>query len=231
MWNEIFEGPDLDKSRGIRSGCGYVYIAVNGAIPGYVKIGKTRSLDGRLRSLYASSVPMPFEYYYAARVEDPEWVEARMHEAFADRRAPGREFFKMHPQQAAAALQLASIEDVTSQAQASEGQSGNPQSRPKPKRIRDKLNFIMVDIGLGEELVWRDDPTITCNVANLQPAQVTFNGVVTTLSASATSIMGAATGLQGSRYWKFEGETLDARRKRLERKDFQAILESDSTSA
>ena len=74
---------------------GYIYIAINEAMPGFVKIGQTRSLDGRLKSLYASSVPYPFAYYYAAKVIDPEWVESKLHEAFADRRASSnREFFR-----------------------------------------------------------------------------------------------------------------------------------------
>lgn len=210
---------------------GYVYIAVNPAMPKYVKIGKTRSLDGRLKSLYASSVPFPFEYYYAAKVKDPEWVESKLHEAFADRRASsGREFFQVPPQQAASALQLASIEDVTSLAQASNNESSDHQGqdRPRVKRNRDNLDFLMLDIGLGEELVWREDPAITCTVAILQPPKVALNGKVLSLSASATAVKGAKSSLQGSRYWLFQGETLEDRRNRLERDRIQDMFALDS---
>lgn len=39
----------------------YVYLVSNESIPGWVKIGRTNSIQSRMRSLYNSSVPFPFK--------------------------------------------------------------------------------------------------------------------------------------------------------------------------
>ena len=46
-----------------------IYILINEAMPGYVKIGRTTDLNQRLRSLYRTQVPLPFEVFYACIVE------------------------------------------------------------------------------------------------------------------------------------------------------------------
>ena len=46
---------------------GIVYVLTNHAMPGMVKIGKTgREVETRLRDLYTTGVPLPFECAYAA---------------------------------------------------------------------------------------------------------------------------------------------------------------------
>ena len=48
-----------------------VYILINDAMPGLVKIGLTgTSLEQRIRELDTTSVPLPFKCYYAAEVGD-----------------------------------------------------------------------------------------------------------------------------------------------------------------
>ena len=195
-------------------GHGYVYVAINDSIPGYVKIGKTYDLAGRLTTLYASSVPMPFRYYRAALVKDPEWVESRLHETFADRRAPGREFFKTPPIQAAAALELAMLKDVTPNGHSSNG-SGDAE-RPTVRSSRNNFDFDILDIGIDETLHWIDDPAITCTVSSLKPPRVAFRGTVMSLSAAASILKGSSSSLQGTRYWTYRGEMLENRRRRLE---------------
>ena len=49
---------------------GIIYVFVNEAMPGYVKIGKTTNLEQRLKQLYSTPVPLPFECIYAAKVAD-----------------------------------------------------------------------------------------------------------------------------------------------------------------
>ena len=39
---------------------GIIYVLTNEAMEGYVKVGRTKNLDDRLRSLYNSSIPYPF---------------------------------------------------------------------------------------------------------------------------------------------------------------------------
>jgi hypothetical protein len=42
-----------------------VYLLTNPSMPDIVKIGFTSDLTVRMRSLYSSSVPVPFECYFA----------------------------------------------------------------------------------------------------------------------------------------------------------------------
>ena len=95
---------------------GIVYLLINEAMPGLVKIGKTTRNDPQLRvdELYNSSVPVPFECVLAMRVDDPSSVEFALHIAFGPQRVnPRREFFKIDPEQAVAILRIIGSEDVT----------------------------------------------------------------------------------------------------------------------
>ena len=86
-----------------------VYILTNSAMPGLVKIGHTKDLAERMQRLYATSgVPLPFECYYAVEVGNHVALEKRMHNGLVSKRInPGREFFKMNPEEAKNLLQIA----------------------------------------------------------------------------------------------------------------------------
>ncbi len=76
-----------------------VYVLINEAMPDLVKIGKTTDLEGRIRGLDNTSIPLPFECFYAARVADPDFVERQLHDAFGDHRIrSNREFFRIAPE-------------------------------------------------------------------------------------------------------------------------------------
>ncbi|MCW8946525.1 MAG: GIY-YIG nuclease family protein, partial [Sedimenticola sp.] len=47
-----------------------VYVLINESMPGYVKVGRTDDLEQRMRSLDNTSLPLPFECFYAAKVND-----------------------------------------------------------------------------------------------------------------------------------------------------------------
>ena len=85
---------------------GYVYILTNRAMPGLVKIGRTKKPPkDRAAQLYTSGVPLPFEVYAYLRVKNPRLVEKRLHKRFERQRInPKREFFKVKPRKAHAAL-------------------------------------------------------------------------------------------------------------------------------
>ena len=72
----------------------------NAAMPGLVKIGRTRGpVEERVRRLNSTGVPQPFEVYCAARVRDSVAVERAMHARFAHcRENPGRDFFRVEPE-------------------------------------------------------------------------------------------------------------------------------------
>ena len=71
-----------------------VYVLTNPAMPGLVKIGKTTKLevDGRMRQLYGTGVPVPFDCAFACQVKDATEVEKALHIAFGKNRInPNRE--------------------------------------------------------------------------------------------------------------------------------------------
>ncbi|TSC84444.1 MAG: hypothetical protein G01um101417_250 [Parcubacteria group bacterium Gr01-1014_17] len=57
-----------------------IYVLINEAMPGYVKVGRTSNLHERIRSLNRpSGVPLPFEVYYASEVRDSQKDEQWLH--------------------------------------------------------------------------------------------------------------------------------------------------------
>lgn len=191
-----------------------IYILINEAMPGYVKIGRTQSLEQRIRSLDTTSVPLPFECFYACTVADASFVERQLHDAFLDHRVrSSREFFELSPERVASALKLAEIENVTpgrDYVDSNEDQQALNQARKR----RAMFNFKMVDIPIGAELVYIYDETVRAHV--IDNKRIAINGVVTSLSASAQALLGYPYQVQGTIYWMYEGETLDERRRRLE---------------
>lgn len=80
-----------------------VYVLTNPAMPGLVKIGKTtqEEVDLRMKQLYSTGVPVPFECVFACRVPDASVVEKALHHAFGQVRInPTREFFRIEPDRA-----------------------------------------------------------------------------------------------------------------------------------
>ncbi len=65
---------------------GIVYVLTNPVMPGIVKIGMTErsDIDKRLRELYTTGVPVPFECAYACKVDpaDCAKIEKALHKAF-----------------------------------------------------------------------------------------------------------------------------------------------------
>ena len=95
-----------------------VYALTNQAMPGLVKIGMTDRDDVRfrMRDLYTTGVPLPFECVAARQVEDQEAqrVESALHTAFGPNRVnASREFFQIDPEQVQAILALLPGRDVT----------------------------------------------------------------------------------------------------------------------
>lgn len=84
---------------------GYVYVLVNEAMPGLVKIGRSISAAaGRAKAIYRgdTGVPLPFDIHFECLFSDCIEGEALVHEKLRDCRVnPNREFFKIDPEDAA----------------------------------------------------------------------------------------------------------------------------------
>ena len=92
-----------------------IYVLINEAMPGYVKIGMTNnSVLERLKQLDRTNIPMPFECYYACEVGNAHKEERWLHSIFSDRRVRDeREFFKIDPERVVAAVRRIQKKDVT----------------------------------------------------------------------------------------------------------------------
>jgi len=191
-----------------------IYILINEAMPGYVKIGKTSDLEQRIRSLDTTSVPLPFECFYACRVADAGFVERQLHDAFLDHRVrSSREFFEVSPERVVSALKLAELENLTPRkdyVETAEDQQALNQARTR----RALFNFKMANIPIGAELSYANDENIKAKVVDNR--LIEFEGQITSPSAAAQKLLGYPYQVQGTVYWVYEGETLDERRRRLE---------------
>ena len=190
---------------------GIVYVLINPAMPGMVKIGKTsRAMDARLNELYGTGVPVPFECAYAARVSDEGTVERAFHLAFGPYRVnPKREFFSIEPEQAIALLRLMEIEDVTPQVQR-EADSVDVDAKPSADRLkrarRPVMNYLEMGVPVGAMLISQDGTT-TCTVVDGR--HVDYNGEERFLSAITAELMGIpGKPIHGGRYWSYEGRNL-----------------------
>ena len=73
-------------------------------------------MDARMRELYSTGVPVPFECQFACKVKkaDCAKIEKALHTAFSPQRVnANREFFRIQLEQAKAILELFHHEDVT----------------------------------------------------------------------------------------------------------------------
>jgi len=208
----IYPDSEVKREENSADGKEIIYILINEAMPGYVKIGKTTNLEQRIRGLDTTSVPLPFECFYACVVKDASFVEKHLHDAFLDHRVrSNREFFEVAPERALAALKLAEIENVTPNKDYVETQE-DQRALNRAREKRAMFNFKMVDIPPGSEIVFINDDSITAKV--IDSRKIEYNGEITSLSSVAYEILGYR--VSGPLYWMYEGETLDDRRRRME---------------
>ena len=133
-----------------------IYILINEAMPGYVKIGKTStSLEQRIKELSSStSIPLPFTCFYACTVKDINFVEHQLHDAFDDSRInPKREFFQISPERVVSALKLAEIENITPKQDYVENKEDQVALHQARER-RSIFKFSLANIPVGSELVF-----------------------------------------------------------------------------
>jgi len=195
-----------------------VYVLTNPSIPDIVKIGMTSDLTTRMRSLYNSSVPVPFECYFACTVNDMSFVEKQLHDGFDDFRVnPKREFFRVDPERVVSILKMVMIEDVTPKEDIVEDEI-DQRSLDKEKKVRGRFNFDMINVPVGSVLSFVKDPTITSIVVDKH--KIEFEDEIHSLSSSTLKIvhrMGYTwKQVSGPTYWMYEGETLTERRSRME---------------
>lgn len=198
---------------------GIIYILINEAMPGLVKIGQTNTtIEQRMRDLYKTGVPVPFECFHASVVENMEDVEKRIHRAFNKYRVnKNREFFEIEPGSILEILQMVEVEDVTPQEDFVETQD-DITAMEKLEQKSKRYNFKIFGIPIGSILAFDRDSNKTCQV--VKGNNVLYNEKELSLSAAALEAL-KEVGLnwkqvQGPAHWTYKGETLKARKERME---------------
>ncbi|MCF9167100.1 GIY-YIG nuclease family protein [Vibrio parahaemolyticus] len=75
---------------------GYIYILSNKAMPGLLKIGTTTDIEGRLSSLFNTSVPYPFDLLFYSQVMESYRAETEIFNRLNVYRCnDSREFFEI----------------------------------------------------------------------------------------------------------------------------------------
>jgi hypothetical protein len=192
---------------------GIIYILTNASMPDYIKIGFTHgTVEERMRQLDRTGVPLPFEIHYASMVGDAEKEEKWLHSIFADRRArENREFFKMPAEYAALALKRVEIKEVVVEGTLTPEQE---ETIDEIKERRSRFHFANYNIPIGAKLTFTRDPNIVVEVA--ENDKIKINGIVKSISTFARDLLGYKRRPQGTLYFKYEDESLDERRRRMD---------------
>lgn len=186
-------------------------------IPIY-KIGITEGLEQRMRSLYATGVPLPFECEYAAHVPTAAAVEKAVFGMLHPFRVnENREFFRLKEEQLRGTIDLLkaigtpvagfeTILPVETEADTA--------AIEKEKR-RSAFRFSMVDLEPGAVLTFAKDPAATCKVHD--DRNVEFEGEVVSLTVAAQRVLERLgyqwQAVQGPLYWLHAGRSLSELRR------------------
>lgn len=89
----------------------FLYALVNESMPGYIKIGRTNSVEKRVEELSGhSGVPLPFKVEFVVQVANARAAEEAMQVIFAPHRvSASREFFTAPLDSIIAAMQLTGL--------------------------------------------------------------------------------------------------------------------------
>ena len=187
---------------------GVIYILTNPSFPQYVKIGYATDIEKRLRQLNRSeTIPFAFRVYATYDVE-AELTDKELHrlidmlnpdlrtiETF-DGKTRTKEFYAMKPE-GHEILDEQTAEQVQEEAR------------------RGPFRFGEVGIPVGSKVQFAEDPTIEATV--LDDRHVEYNRETTSLTRLAMELKKTTRALQGPLFFTYEGETLAARRNRMEK--------------
>lgn len=176
---------------------GLIYGLTNPYFKGLVKIGATRSLDinKRMRVL-GIAVPVPFECAFAYKVPEVDLfdVEHTLHMTFDHCRMPGSEFFEVDPRKVEALLhKLGKFEPMKAEVQ-------EVINTEEAERKNPNMDFIKMELHVGDTLVFRENKAITCTIANNK--KVAYDGQQYSLSKLTQQLRGTSYAVQPSPYWE-----------------------------
>ncbi len=195
---------------------GIVYLLTNPVMPGLVKIGMTtrEDMDARMKELYSTGVPVPFECQFACKVKkgDCAKIEKALHTAFNPQRInANREFFRIQVEQAKAILELYHHEDVTKDVTDeidNDLTDDDKAATEKAKTRRPALNFYEMGMQKGDVLLWKEDPSVS--VVIVSDRKVVYKDEECSLSALSAKLKGYNTKhIAPGKYWIYKEKLLD----------------------
>lgn len=191
---------------------GYIYLLINPAFPGFVKIGMTYAEDikSRMNQLYSTGVPFPFELAYAAKVRTPERVENALHTAFSPHRInPKREFFEIDTIQAISIIKLLEISDETKEIEAEAGNAPidkvDIEAGKEFTKRRPRFNFLEMGVPLGSEILCTKNGEIAVVKSE---REIEFRGEISSLTGATKIIFNLDYNIQPGPYWTYNGRLL-----------------------
>ena len=193
---------------------GIVYVLSNPAMPKIVKIGLTtrEGIEQRMKELFTTGVPVPFECAFACLVDDCQAVENALHIAFSPNRIhPKREFFSIEPEQPIAILKLFKKQDVTIEVNNeidSQTTELDKQAGEKLKRERKpSLNFTEMGIPEGAILTFNDEE-INAEAIVFTDRKVKYQNQEYSLTQLTKELFHLDYNIQPTRFWSYNGKSL-----------------------
>lgn len=191
-----------------------VYVLTNPAMPGLVKIGKTTQVEveERMKQLYGTGVPVPFDCAFACQVKDATEVEKALHFAFGNGRInPNREFFRIEAERVIAVLKLLNVDDITTQFEQKLEADVEATDKQSAQNLKDarrpRMNFHELGMPNGSILVSTDGQLQVKVVAD---KKIELNGEICSLTSATRKLLGLPGDypLQPSPHWTFNGKTV-----------------------
>lgn len=191
-----------------------VYVLTNPAMPGLIKIGMTTQVEveARMKQLFSTGVPVPFDCAFACQVKDAGEVERALHYAFGKHRInPNREFFQIEADRVIAILKLLQVEDITDAIEKTieaDTDAVDKQSAEVMKAARrPRMNFEALDIPAGSVLMFKDGSK---QATVINDRKVNYQGKECSLTAATRDALGlpADYSIQPSPHWTFNGKSL-----------------------
>lgn len=211
---------------------GVIYILTNPSFPNYVKIGYAHSIENRLKQLNRSeTIPFAFRVYAVYRVEsaltdkelhkliDKLNPDLRAIEQF-DGKERVKEFYAMSAEDAYSLLEsIAKISGTDDRLQRLTPEGHDILDEQIANEVmetarRGAFRFSECNIPVGSEIVFVEDENIKAVVVD--DRRIEYNGETTSVSALAQKLKGFEHPVQGTLWFKYQGEKLTDIRDRIE---------------
>ena len=215
----------------MKSTTGVIYILTNPSFPQYIKIGYAKDVQKRINTLNSSSaVPFAFRVYATYEV-DSELSDKKLH-AILDKLNPDlrtkeevngksriREFYAMSPEDAYAILEaIAEINGAKHRLKLHKATAEEQEDEALAKEIEAKhqarlapFTFTACGIEPGEmvEFYHRTNKFKGVVAKVVDDKRVDYNEETWSLTALAKHFLNVSTSINGVKYFKYKGETLD----------------------